>query len=600
MVFGIASGIYLLGFSITTSILLASMFASHTPIAYPIISKMGLAKNKAVGLTLGGTVITDILALLVLAIIIRMNVDSIENIADIPVEFWYKLSASVLIFGLAVLILFPLIARWVFKRVNDSVSRYIFVLVMLFLSAVMANIAGIEAIIGAFLAGLALNRLIPNTSPLMNRIEFIGNAIFIPFFLISVGMLIDYRVFVKDITTIYVAFVMTVIAIISKFAAAWLTQKTFGFSKDERRLIFGLSSTQAAATLAAVMIGFEFKIFDESVLNGSIIMILITCSIGSFSAQKGSKNLYVLETPEPDKSEIQENILLPVNNIEISDDIVTLGVAIKSPKRKTGLFALNIISEKSANEFSEKKANKILNKAAETATATDTLLHQLIRYDSNIVNGISGVIREHKITDMIIGISPKKGISENFIINLNEGILNRTNVTTLLYKPSQPFDTIKRHIVIIPEKAEKEIGFPLWLLKMWNIAKNSGGKLKFYGYDDTLKYIRELNKKHPVDCSFSEFTNWDDFLIIAREIRKEDNLIIVMSRKDKQSYHNNMKKIPSYLNKYFSETNFILIYPVQEGVMPDTDINLKYASIIETLGKLDEIGKTIYKLFKKN
>ena len=228
--------IYILGYPIPTSVLFASMLASHTPLAYPLISKLGVAKNKAVNIALGGTVITDTLALLVLAVIVGMTVGDVNN------EFWIRLSVSIIIFGLIVIFLFPIIASWFFKRYDDNISQYIFVLALVFLGAVLAEIAGIEAIIGAFLSGLALNRLIPHTSPLMNRIEFVGNAIFIPFFLIGVGMLIDYRAFFKDLETLKVGAFMIAIATTAKFSAAWLTQKTFKFSIDQRRLIFGLSN----------------------------------------------------------------------------------------------------------------------------------------------------------------------------------------------------------------------------------------------------------------------------------------------------------------------------------------------------------------------
>jgi Kef-type K+ transport system membrane component KefB len=191
MALGTAAGYYLLQFSLPTSILLASMFASHTLIAYPIISKMGLSRNKAVNIAVGGTMITDTLALIVLAVIVGMANGQVDQ------EFWIQLSASIVAFGLVIIIFFPIVARWFLKRFDDPVTQYIFVLVMVFLGAVLAEIAGIEGIIGAFLAGLALNRLIPYTSPLMNRIEFVGNAIFIPFFLIGVGMLVDYRAFFK-------------------------------------------------------------------------------------------------------------------------------------------------------------------------------------------------------------------------------------------------------------------------------------------------------------------------------------------------------------------------------------------------------------------
>ncbi len=251
MILGIVAGLYVFKFSLESSILLASMFASHTLIAYPIISKYGITKNRAVTVSVGGTMITDTLSLLVLAVIVGMATGEVDS------HFWTKLGISIIIFASIIIFLFPIIARWFFKRVKDSVSQYIFVLAMVFLGAALAEMAGIEGIIGAFLSGLSLNKLIPSTSSLMNRVEFVGNAIFIPFFLIGVGMLVDYRAFFRDFETIKVAGVMTAVAILAKYLAALLTQKSFKFSSDERNVIFGLSNAQAAATLAAVTDGYN-------------------------------------------------------------------------------------------------------------------------------------------------------------------------------------------------------------------------------------------------------------------------------------------------------------------------------------------------------
>lgn len=606
MILGTFSGLYLLNFSLPSSILLASMFASHTLIAYPLVSKLGISKNKAVNITVGGTMITDTLALLVLAVIVGMTTGKVNA------EFWVRLSVSILIFGLIVMLLFPIIGRWFFKRFDDSVSQYIFVLVMVFLGSVLAEMAGIEAIIGAFLAGLALNRLIPHTSPLMNRIEFVGNAIFIPFFLIGVGMLIDYQAFFKDMETIKVASVMIVVATTAKFLAALITQKTYSFSADERRLIFGLSNAQAAATLAAVLVGYNIiigkaesgepiRLFSESVLNGTILMILFTCTIASFVAQKGAKNIALLEGTDTttDDEENQEKILIPISNPETTDELINLGITIKSKKNKDGLFALSIVDNNTIDGSADTLAKKILSKAAVTASATDNVLHELLRYDLNIVNGITSVVREHKITDLILGLHVNKGISDSFLGNLTEGILTKCNTTTLIYKPVQPLGTIKRHIIIVPENAEKEIGFPFWLIKVWNMARNSGAKLQFYANQETLKLIREIQAKNPIECDFEEFNDWDDFLILARDFRQDDNLIIVLSRKDKLSYHSNMTKIPIYLNKYFKGTSYILIYPMQAGVTDNSQIDLKNPTFKEPLETLDEIGKTIARLFKR-
>ena len=215
------------------------------------------------------------------------------------------MALSFVAFTLVIVYLFPIVGRWFFKRYTDNVTQYIFVLAMVYLGAVLSQLAGIEGIIGAFMAGLALNRLIPQTSPLMNRIDFVGNAIFIPFFLIGVGMLIDFRAF-SNRETVLVAVVMSVVATIAKFLAAWITQRTFKFSAQERLLIFGLTNAQAAATLAAVLVGYNIvlgetpmgepiRLLNDNVLNGTIIMILVTCTIASFATEKSGKKIALSE-----------------------------------------------------------------------------------------------------------------------------------------------------------------------------------------------------------------------------------------------------------------------------------------------------------------
>ncbi|MDR2971699.1 MAG: cation:proton antiporter [Bacteroidales bacterium] len=612
---GFLGGYYLLQFSILNSILLASIFASHTLIAYPILGKFGITKNRAVNIAVGGTVITDTLALLVLAVIVKMTTGEINNM------FWVLLGSSILIFGCIVIFIFPIIGRWFFKHNSDNISQYIFVLAMVFLGAVIAEAAGIEAIIGAFLVGLSLNRLIPHTSPLMNRIEFVGNALFIPFFLIGVGMIVNYKAFIKDWETLKVAGIMIVIATTAKFLAAWFTQKTFRFTRDERRLIFGLSNAQAAATLAAVLIGYNIeltqetinslglegffdpgKLLNENILNGAILMILFTCTMASMVAQKGAQNIALLNTSEEEseKDELQEKILVPVNSLETAEEMMNLALAVKSKTNKQGVFALTVVDTNEPDSIADKSAKKILSITTNTASAADVILKELLRYDLNVVNGITNVVKEHKITDLILGLEKNKGLSNNFIGNLTEGILTKSNTTTLIYKPFQPISTIKRHLIIVPDRAEKEIGFPFWLLKIWNIARNTGTKLVFYSSEQTLKYIKEVNKKHPLECEFIVFDDWDDFLILSRDVRQDDNLVLVLSRKERPSFNANMTKIPNYLNKYFKNTNFILIYPMQAGVDDDSHDALKNPSVlVDPLEKLDDLGKIITNLFKK-
>lgn len=539
MILGTVVGIWVLQFNVLTSVLLASMFASHTLIAYPIISKLGISKNKAVSITVGGTMITDTLALLVLTIIVGMATGQVNDM------FWIRLGVSILIFALIVLFGFPFIGRWFFKHVHDNISQYIFVLVMVFLGSFLAQVAGMEAIIGAFLSGLALNRLIPQSSPLMNRVEFVGNAIFIPFFLLGVGMLIDYRTFFTSFETIKVGLIMIIVATAAKYIAAWMTQKTFHLSTDQRSVIFGLSNAQAAATLAAVMVGYNvitgtdangepIRLLNESVLNGTILMILVTCTIASFAAQKGAHNIAAQDISDKEENKKEsEHILIPVSNEKTVEELVNLSLAIKSPQNKNGLFALKVIDNHHSDEKALKQSRRVLQTAVNTAAATDTRMKDLLRYDLSISNAIASVVKEREITDLVVGLHKEKDIPAAFLGHIVESVLAESSVSTFIYKPAQPISTVRRHLIIIPELAEKEIGFNQIIFRLRNVTQNTGAATVFYGSEATLNALKKLLAKKSGEASYIEFNDWDDFLIVFRDIKRTTRCgLSLAARKD--------------------------------------------------------------------
>lgn len=613
MTLGYLAGVYILHFGTLTSILLASMFASHTLIAYPIISRFGISQNKAVSIAIGGTVITDTLALLVLAVIVGMTKGQINQ------EFWVRLTVSIILFASVILFIFPIIGRWFFKRFSDKISQYIFVLAMVFLGAFLAQVAGIEAIIGAFLTGLSLNRLIPRTSALMNRIEFVGNALFIPIFLIGVGMLINYKAFLQDFETIKVGIVMTLTATLAKFLAALVTQKTFRLNADQRRIIFGLSNAQAAATLAAILVGYNIilnqdqidaalaigqvvepiRLLNDSVLNGTILMILITCTHASFAAQKGARNIALSEAGSTDveNTKNDERILIPISDKSNIQELINVSVSMKSKANKSGLYALTIVNtEKSAG--AEKKAHALLDTAAIYASATDCQIQKLLRYDLTVSNGIANIVKEQTITDVVLNVS-----YNNEHVHLGstiDNLLTKCQANIIIYNALQPLNTIKRNFIIIPQNAEKEVGFPYWIIKLWNLAKSTGVKNLFYGTKDTLQYIQEIYKKHHIDAEFFEFDTFSDFLVLAREIKIDDTIVFILSRKDHPSYIQDMAKVPISLRQYFPQNNYLLFFPLQSGVSDSTSPDYKNPSILEPLERLDDLGKTIANLFKIN
>jgi len=582
MAFGIVAGRFILGYPLYSSILLAGLFASQTLIAYPIVSRLGITRDKAVTIAVGGTIITDILALMVLTVVVGLSTGEADN------GFWLRFGCSVVGCVAAILVLFPILGRWFFKRCSDNVSQYVFVLVMVFLGAYLAQLSGLEPIIGAFLAGLAMNRLIPGTSPLMNRVEFVGNAIFIPFFLIGVGMLIDYRAFFKGWESVKVSVVMIVMVTAAKFIAACLTQKTFRLSRDQRTLLFGLSSAHVAATLAAVMVGYNvvlghtpegepIRLLNEAVLNGAILMILATCVISTFASQRGAHNIAIKGAQDASgRSSAGEHVLIPIARREDIGELVGLSIALTKQKRRS-LYALNVIDNRSDDPELKKRAQSLLETAVSTAAAADIHMHALLRYDVNIVNAIVSAVRERNITDLVLGMHrnppgpnlPIPGIpgvtTAAALGKTLPSVLAQCAVTTFIYRAAQPFPTIKRHLVVVPREAELEAGFQAWLLRIRHLAHDTGAELVFYATARTIQHLRGRRRQKDIARYVVHDVAWDNPAALLPPLRSDECLWVVMSRRDRISYQAGMGRIPGYIDESLGEHSFVLVYPVQAG-----------------------------------
>lgn len=599
-VLGIIAGRYLLDFNWLTTFLFSSLFSSHTLISYPIVSKLGITRNRAITATVGGTMITDVLALLVLAIVVGMTTGEVNSV------FWTKMSVGLIAFGLIVLFGFPIVGRWFFKKVSDRISQYIFVLVMIYLASLLAELAGVEAIIGAFLAGLALNGLIPRSSSLMNRIDFVGNAIFIPFFLISVGMLIDVKVFFNDLETLKVAAIMILVSIMGKYLAAKATAKTFRLTNTESGVIFGLSSASAAATLAAVLVGYNIiigetdsgepiRLLNESILNGSILLILVSCTISSFVTQKNAQKILEAdnENTMTETDLHDERLLLALNYIGTVEPVTNLALLIKSKNNTKDLFSINVIdSEK--NESSEKNAVKILDDSVKIGASADVEITSLKRFDNDVQRGISNAIKEHKISDLILAVDPKKGFSTSLVYNLYNGYLRNTAVNTLVYHAVQPIATVRRYIVVFPENAHLEAGFFLSLLKIWNISRSTGAKIEFFGEDKTIKVVERIQRKVNIEAAFYVFNNWNEMPKVIEKMKDDDAFVLFMARRGMASYLPQMQNVPAYLNTHFATRNYLLVFP-------SPNVKPAYERLSRDISNADdfvEIGNIVGKIFK--
>lgn len=595
---------YLLGYDFNASLLTASMFATHTLVAYPIVSKLGISKNQAVAVTVGGTILTDTAVLLILAVIIGNSQGSLSQ------EFWIRLVISLAIFSFIMFFIVPKIAKWFFRKLeSEKHSHYIFVLSVVFFAAFLAEVAGVEAIIGAFVAGLALNKLIPHSSALMNRIEFIGNSLFIPFFLISVGMLVDVSVIMSGPTALIVAGTLTAVALFGKWIAAWFTQLIFKYTGAQRQLIFGLSGAHAAATLAVILVGYRAEILDENILNGTIILILVTCIVASFATEQAGKKI-IVESENTDEiiktngTASSEHILLPIADVSNIQKLLELAIFVKDKKSANPVSILTVVSNNNEAEINILKARNKLEDFVKEASASETMVNVVTTIDHNAASGIIRISRELMTDIIILGWPQRTGFFDKLIGEKLDNILNNTDKTIFVCHLEKPLVLHKRIVVAVPPLAEHENGFSLWTSKIITLAQELSISIQLYANEATQSSIERLLKKSKLAASITmhTFSDWEDFLILSKDIHQDDLIVLISARRRAASYIGALENLPSKIEKYFPLNSRFVIYPQQfenfsDDRYPDLDISSEPLNKgIETVQK---IGKEIGSIFKK-
>ena len=589
MALGFITNMTVLKYGFITSVLLASMYASHTLVAYPIVIRYGVSRHRSVSIAVGGTAVTDTLTLLVLAVIGGLFKGESSEM------FWLWLVVKVIFLGFLIIFFFPRIGRWFFRKYDDNVMQFIFVLAMVFLGAGLMEFVGMEGILGAFLAGLVLNRLIPHVSPLMNHLEFVGNALFIPFF--------------GHGDALKVAVVMTTVALASKWIASWLTQKIYKMKAIERELMFGLSNAQAAATLAAVLVGYNIilpsgeRLLNEDVLNGTIVLILFTCIISSFATERAARKLAMNEAQldAEDKKNIPEKILIPVANPETIEELINLSLVIRDSKQRNNLMALNVINDNSSSEQLESRGKRNLERAAMIAASADVSLTQISRYDLNIASGIIHTAKEYEVTDVIIGLHRKVNIVDSFFGNLADSLLKGLHREVMIAKFLMPVNTLRRIIIAVPPKAEYEAGFQKWVGHFCRMASILGCRAHFFANEQTLGYLQQLvkNKYGLTMTDFSHLDDWDDLLLLTGQVNYDHLLVIISARRGSISYDTAFEKLPAQLGKYFSNNSLIILYPDQLGE-PQEALSFSNPRGSNESQHYEKVGKWFYKWLKKS
>ena len=481
----------LMGFSWVTSTLLGAMYGSHTLMTYPIVSRYGVQKNAAANIAVGGSMLTITLSLLVLAIL-RSNFVYTDSISTLG------LLARIATTMVVILGVFPWLAQRFFKRWTDATSGFLVVMTMMVVAAFLADWSELEGILGAFICGVALNRLVPNLSPVMQRINFVGNNLFVPLFLIGVGMMIDISLLWEGWTTILIAVVMIVTKLVSKWFASWLAQKSFGLQAEERQLMFGLTHATAAGTLAIVTIGYSTGIFSAEILNAAVLMILVLCTSASFVTEYAAKRLA-----------LQEEARLEADKTDDSWQLMTVG--------ENRHYELRELSE--------------------------------------------------------LGELPNADLASEADWSEAMKLINSQRRASIIYHPNQPINTINRLLVAVPRYAEKEHDFISCFGIVRRLSSQIGARVVFFTNEDTQKVLQAFcrRKGKYLRASYREMEDYEDVLMIAKQMAPDDMIVMINARPSTPSYNPLFEHVPDMLTRFFGNHSYMVVYPEQEtgNTVPD-------------------------------
>lgn len=563
--------IHLLHYSTKSSLLLSCIMASNTLIAYPIVSRYGLQQKPSVTLSVGSSMLSLLIALVILAGLVA-SFGEHDGIL-----FWIFFAAKFAAYCGFMIFLIPRLTRWFLRRYSDAVMQFIFVMAMLFMSAALSQIVGIEGVFGAFFAGLILNRYIPHISPLMNRLEFIGNALFIPYFLIGVGMLINVNLLFQGGHILWVIFCIVFFGTLGKAIAAYAACLGFRLPLSSGHMMFGLTSAHAAGSIAMVMVGMNILIgpntylVNDDMLNGVVIMILFTCIISSLLTDWSSQKIVLrdkeLPEAEDEKKGNDEKILIPVRYPEYADNLMDLALLVRNQKLNRGLVCLNVVYDDKDMRYNQEQGRQLLDHCSQLAAATDVMTQTQVRIAANIANGIKHAFNEFQCSEIIIGMHMHPERSPKFWGEFHQSLFNGLSRQIIMARVIQPLNTIRRIQVAVPSRAEFEPGFYRWLERLSRMAGNLDCRIQFHGRTETLALINEYiqNRHHEVRADYALMNHWNEMPQLAAQISNDHMLVVITARKGTVSYKTALERLPEEITRFFSGTNLMIIFPDQYG-----------------------------------
>ena len=591
--------ITVLHYSVLASLLLGCIMASNTLIAYPIVGRYGLQRKPSVTLSVGSSMISLLMALVSLAAIVAAYG------GNTGVMFWLWFVGKFVGYCVLMAVLIPRLARWFLRRYSDAVMQFIFVMSMLFMSAALSEAVGLEGIFGAFVAGLILNRFIPHVSPLMNRIEFIGNALFIPYFLIGVGMLINLRLLFAGGGIVGVVIMIVVFGTVGKAVAAYLAGWLFRLPVSSGNMMFGLTSAHAAGAIAMLMVGMKMEVepgvplVTDDMLNGVVIMILFTCIISTIVTERAAQQITLRDKEMPEDStanESEEKVLIPMRYPEYAQRLVNLAMMMRSPKNTTQMVGLNVVYDDDDMPRKQEQGQRLLERMTQYAAAADIHMQTQVRVAANIANGIRHAYKEFRATEILIGMHMHPEVSQKFWGEFHQSLFNGLNSQIIMARLTQPLATIRRIQVAVPSRAQFEPGFYRWLERLCRLGCNLECHTEFFGREDVLPLIENyvLSRHHDMRVSYTRMAHWAEMPSLAASISADNLFVVVTARKGTVSYKNALEFLPDEITRHFSGSNIMIIFPDQHGDAMD-EMTFAQPQHTEEHSAYEAIGKWIKK-----
>lgn len=574
MVIGVPLVHWAFSLSWASSALIGVMLSAHTLLTYPAVTRFGLSNTRPVVVAVCATIVAVLAALIVLAEIVQIRhyggfswvqgVALIGKLTGYVVVLWWMITRT---------------TRFFFRRFSDGVVQFVYVLAVMLCCSTLARMMGLESILGAFFAGLALNRFVPLRSVLMRRLDFVGNAIFIPYFLIGVGMLINIKAIFDTMTVAWMALAFTGAALTGKWLATFITQRLLGYDGCQRRLMFGLTAGKAAATIAAAMIGFRYELLSDDEVTAAVAMILLCCIVASVVTQRAAVQMRMRLTDDDIREGEKRNdrVAVPRQLVAVGNPVTSVGLvklaAMMRPERvRSGRdedMVLLYVRNSSDTMYSA-MGKSSLQQAHEAASGMEVKAREVMRYDMNLSAGILNAMKEHGCDQLILGLHRPATAIDTFLGVMEEELVRNSHTMLVMSRCFVPVNTLRRIVVFVPVNAHYETGFSQWVAAVGSLAVQLGSEVEFLSSPETMPPIQRVLDDNRLQFSreFQPMKSWDDFLILSSRISDEDLMVSVMARRGSISFGPEVEALPGFLNRYFRRYNLLVIYPEQFGSTP--------------------------------